>query len=89
MLIYMVIWWTQDENMIKGIYDNFNNADKLAKRIYKDMKEYFKTDWNYDTEEEGNYMVFRQAFWWWQELAYSVNVNEIEFEMNQECNIEI
>ena len=78
-----------DRQIIKGVYDNFNDADKLARKIYEEIKDYYKTDWKYDILNKWRYELFLQSDNGGQELMNSFKVIELEYELNSECEIEI
>lgn len=74
---------------LKWIFDNFEAADKLAKFLYNNNVEYYKSDTTYNEVERGVYREFQQADWGWKEAVASYIVNEIEFEMNSEIDVEL
>ena len=78
-----------DRQVIKGVYDNFDDADKLARKIYEEIKDYYKTDWKYDILNKWKYELFLQSDNGGQELMNSFKVIELEYELNSECEIEI
>jgi hypothetical protein len=74
---------------IKWVYDSFNKADELARKLYNHSVGYYNSNWNYDEIKEWLYIERQRASWWWRETVGKYEVIEFEYELNSECEIEI
>lgn len=74
---------------IKWVYDSFNKANKLARKLYSNSIEYYNSNWDYDEIKIWSYKEFQQCNWWWQELVSKYEVIEFEYKLNSKCEIEI
>lgn len=77
------------EKTIKWIYDSFNKADTYAEKLYFTDVGYLKSEATYDNLGRGKYECYKQVFWLGVELYSSYVVNELEYELNEPCEIEL
>ena len=88
--IYAVIEVTSSPTVtLKWVYSNFRQAQAYAKKLYKSHLEYYKSEWTYDNISYTQFVALTQASWWWQEFDTGWYVNELEYELNSPCEIEL
>lgn len=89
-LIYAVIEVDSSRQVtLKWMYWNFSQAHAYAKKLYKEHLKYYKSEWTYDNVSNTRFEALTQASWWWQVFYTGWYINELEFEFNKPCEIQL